>query len=105
MTGLCPEVVKASHNLLWVSHERTEQSLWRVFTGLPDDARTGIRFVCSDMWKPYLKAIAEQIPQAFHVLDRFHIIWNMDVALRQERRQEVVQERRDGYEPALTKCR
>ena len=91
--------------LLWVSHERTEQSLRRFFELLPDDVRTGIRFVCSDMWKPYLNVIAEQIPQALHVLDRFHIMRNMNVAIDEVRRQEVTQLRRDGYEPALTKSR
>ena len=29
-----------------------------------------IDYVCSDMWKPYLKVIAERIPKALHVLDR-----------------------------------
>ena len=91
--------------LLWVSHERTEQSLRKFFEALTDDVRTGIRFVCSDMWKPYLNVIAEQIPQALHVLDRFHIMRNMNVAIDEVRRQEVAQLRRDGYEPALTNSR
>ena len=91
--------------LLWVSHERTEQSLRRFFELLTDDVRLGIRFVCSDMWKPYLNVIVEQIPQALHVLDRFHIMRNMNVAIDEVRRQEVAQLRRDGYEPALTKSR
>ena len=30
-------------------------------------------FVCSDMWKPYLKVVAERAGQAVQVLDRFHI--------------------------------
>jgi transposase len=30
-----------------------------------------MRFVCSDMWKPYLQVIAAQAGQALHVLDRF----------------------------------
>ena len=71
--------------LLWVSHERTEQSLRKFFEALTDDVRTGIRFVCSDMWKPYLNVIAEQIPQAVHVLDRFHIMRNMNVAIDEVR--------------------
>jgi len=91
--------------LLWVSHECTEQSLRRFFELLTDDVWTGIRFVCSDMWKPYLNVIAEQIPQALHVLDRFHIMRSMNVAVDEVRRQEVAQLRRDGYEPALTKSR
>ena len=91
--------------LLWVSHDRTEQSLRKFFEALTDDVRTGIRFVCSDMWKPSLNVIAEQIPQALHVLDRFHIMRNMNVAIDEVRRQEVAQLRRDGYEPALTSSR
>ena len=33
-----------------------------------------LRFICSDMWKPYLKVIAKKAGQAVHVLDRFHIM-------------------------------
>jgi transposase len=61
--------------------------------------------VCSDMWKPSLNVIAEQILHALHVLDRFHIMRNMNVAIDEVRRQEVAQLRRDGYEPALMKSR
>lgn len=45
------------------------------------------------------------MPQALHVLDHFHIMRNMNVAIDAVRRQEVAQLRRDGYEPALTKSR
>jgi transposase len=92
---------------LWwaLTHERTEQSLRRFFELLTDDARSGIQFVCSDMWKPYLKVIAEQIPAAVHVLDRFHIMRNMNVAIDEVRRKEVAELRRDGWEPILTKSR
>ena len=72
--------ISGAKRLLWVSHERTEQSLRRFFEILTDDVKAGIEFVCSDMWKPYLKVIAEQIPAAIHVLDRFHIMRNMNVA-------------------------
>jgi transposase len=91
--------------LLWVSHDRTEQSLRQFFESLKVDVRTSIRFVCSDMWKPYLNVIAEQIPQALHVLDRFHIMRNMNMAIDEVRRTEVTQLQKDGYEPALTKSR
>ena len=46
--------------LLWVAEERTEDSLRRFFYTLSDESRRSIRFVCSDMWQPYLKVIAEQ---------------------------------------------
>ena len=97
--------ISGAKRLLWVSHERTEQSLRRFFECLTDDVRSGILFVCSDMWKPYLKVIAEQIPAAIHVLDRFHIMRNMNVAIDEVRRKEVAELRRDGWEPILTKSR
>src|ERR1019366_7148688 len=48
----------------------------------------GIRFVCSDMWKPYLKVIAAQIGDALHVLHRFHITGHLNQAVDQVRRAE-----------------
>jgi transposase len=30
--------------------------------------------VCSDMWQAYLKVIREELGQAIHVLDRFHVM-------------------------------
>jgi transposase len=91
--------------LLWVAQERTEDSLRGFFTILGDEARTGIRFVCSDMWKPYLNVIAEQIKQAVHVLDRFHIMKNMGDAIDKVRRGESKRLERDGYEPVLKNSR
>ncbi|MFM8436761.1 MAG: transposase, partial [Planctomycetia bacterium] len=97
--------IDGAKRLLWVAQERTEQSLWGFFTSLTAEVRAGIRFVCSDMWRQYLNVIAEQIPAALHVLDRFHIMRNMNMALDEVRRAEVAQLRRDGYEPILTQAR
>ena len=38
-------------------------------------------FVCSDMWKPYLKLIRKHCSEALHILDRFHVVANMNKAL------------------------
>lgn len=45
----------------------------------------GLRFVCSDMWKPYLKVFAAEAGQALHVLDCFHITMHMNQAVDQVR--------------------
>jgi transposase len=87
-----------------VAQERTEQSLRGFFISLTAEARAGIRFVCSDMWRQYLNVIADQIPAALNVLDRFHIMRNMNIALDEVRRAEEAQLRWDGYEPILTKA-
>jgi transposase len=91
--------------LLWVAEERTEESLRGFFTMLTDEVRGAIRFVCSDMWQPYLNVIAEQASQAVHVLDRFHIMKKMNEAIDQVRRSEARQLEKDGYEPVLKHSR
>jgi len=91
--------------LLWVSQERTEESLRGFFQSLSEDARHSIRYVCSDMWKPYLKVIAEQLKQAVHVLDRFHIMKKMNERLDEVRRGEAGRLKRDGYEEVLKHSR
>ncbi len=48
----------------------------------------GLKFVCSDMWKPYLQVLAKQAKQALHVLDRFHITQHLNEALDEVRRAE-----------------
>ena len=67
--------------LLWIGLERTEVSFNEFFNLLAEKSQ-GIKFVCSDMWKPYLKVIKERIGQeALHVLDRFHIVARLNKAL------------------------
>jgi transposase len=84
---------------------RTEQSRRGFFTSLTAEMLSGIRFICNNMWKPYLEVIAEQVSAALHVHDFFHIMRNMNMALDDVRRAEVTELRRDGYEPILTKTR
>jgi transposase len=91
--------------LLWVAEERTEQSLRGFFQMLSDEVRGSIRFVCSDMWQPYLNVIAEQVRQAVHVLDRFHVMKKMNEAIDKVRRSETRQLEEDGYEPVLKHSR
>jgi transposase len=91
--------------LLWVARERTEESLRGFFRTLAEESRESIQFVCSDMWQPYLKVIAEHLNQAVHVLDRFHIMQRMNEALDEVRRGEARRLKEDGYEPVLKHSR
>jgi transposase len=91
--------------LLWVAQERTEDSLRGFFQYLSDAERQSIRFICSDMWQPYLNVITEQLKQAVHVLDRFHIMKKMNEAIDEVRRSEAARLKRDGYEPVLKHSR
>jgi transposase len=74
--------------LLWVGKRRTQATLRRGLAALGKEVVQGLRFVCSDMWQPYLGVIAAQASQALHVLDRFHITSHLNQALDQVRRAE-----------------
>jgi len=99
------QIKDGTKRLLWVAQERTEQSLRGFFRFLSAEARGSIRFVCSDMWRPYLKVIAEELKQAVHILDRFHIMKKMNEAIDEVRRGEAARLERDGYEPVLKHSR
>jgi transposase len=74
--------------LLWVGQRRTQATLRRGLAALGTEVVQGLRFVCSDMWRPYLNVIAAQAGQALHVLDRFHITSHLNQAVDQVRRAE-----------------
>jgi len=75
--------------LLWVGRRRTQATLRRGLAALGPAVISGLRYVCSDMWRAYLKVIAAQAPQALHVLDRFHITMHLNQAVDQVRRAET----------------
>src|SRR5947199_3242415 len=72
--------------LLWVGRKRTQATLRRGLAALGEQVVSRLRFVCSDMWQPYLKEIAAKAGQALHVVDRFHITMNLNQAVDQVRR-------------------
>jgi len=86
--------------LLWVGKRRTQATLRRGLAALGQEVVQGLRFVCSDMWRPYLGVIAAQAGQALHVLDRFHITSHLNQALDQVRRAESGQLRAAGLAAA-----
>jgi transposase len=73
---------------LWIGKRRSEKMLRQGLKALGPDVVKGLRFVCSDMWKPYLNVLAAEAGQALHVLDRFHITMHMNQAVDQVRRAE-----------------
>jgi transposase len=91
--------------LLWAGKDRTGKTLLRFFRMLGKERSARLRFVCSDMWKPYLKVIAKKAGQAIHVLDRFHIMAKMNKAIDQVRAGEAKRLKEDGYEPVLKHSR
>ena len=91
--------------LLWVGKDRTTKTFLRFFRMFGKERSSRLRFVCSDMWKPYLKVIAKKAGQAVHVLDRFHVMSKMNKAIDEVRATEAKRLERDGYEPVLKHSR
>jgi transposase len=91
--------------LLWVGKERTVETFEGFFAMIGAELSSKIEFVCSDMWKPYLRVIREKCSQALHILDRFHIVAKMNEALDDVRAAESRKMAQEGHEPLLKKSR
>lgn len=94
-----------TRRLLWSGPDRKAKTLLRFFHELGEERSARIRFVCSDMWAPYLKVIAKKAPQALNVLDRFHIMRAFGEAIDQIRRDEVKQFKANNQENVLERGR
>lgn len=74
--------------LLWVGPKRTQRTLRKGLDALGPTVVEGIKFVCTDMWQPYLAVIQSRVAHALHVLDRFHITSHLNQAVDKVRRGE-----------------
>jgi transposase len=81
---------------LWVGKRRTEATLRQGLASLGGEVVSGLQFVCSDMWRPYLNVIAARVGHALHVLDRFHITMHLNQAVDKVRRAESGRLRKAG---------
>ncbi len=89
--------------LLFVGQRRTAKTLLRFFRELGKERCARLQFVCSDMWKPYIKVIRKKAPHALHILDRFHIVQHLNKAIDQIRNEEVRRLKSQGYDEEVLK--
>ena len=99
------QIDQGSRRLLHVGRGRTQAALRQGLTVLGPQVVGGLRFVCSDMWKPYLTVIAAMAGHALHVVDRFHVVMNLNQALDQVRRAETSRVRGKPIAARLKKMR
>jgi len=81
LTVVC-RIDQGMRRLLWIGRGRTSQTLARGLRELDAEHRmkhgkvggflSQIRYICSDMWRPYLRVASAMLPEAVHILDRFH---------------------------------
>lgn len=91
--------------LLWIGEGHKKKTLEKFFKWFGKRRSKALRFVCSDMWKGFLSVIKRRATSALHVLDKFHIVANLNKAVDQTRRQEAAAQRRAGNEVTLKHTR
>lgn len=94
-----------SRRLLWIGKDRTAKTFNGFFDWLGEERCQRLRFICSDMWRPYLRTIAAKAPEAVNILDRFHIMSHMSKAIDEVRAKEAKDLKRKGEAPLLTGSR
>jgi transposase len=97
------QIEAGCRRLLFVAEGRTIKSILRFFRMLRKRAvsTASIRYVCSDMWKPYLKVMRKKLSEAVHILDRYHLVANLNKAIDLVRATEAKRLQAEGYEAHL----
>jgi len=103
------QINEGRKRLLFVAENREETSLRKFFLWFGKKRSAEIRFICSDMWQPYLNVIAERAKNALNILDRYHIAAKMNKAIDEVRAKETremkARNRLTGKEVVLTHSR
>lgn len=99
------QIDQGMRRLLWVGEHRKAKTLLKFFRWFGKEKTAALRFIASDMWKPYLKVIAYKAKNAIHILDRFHIMSMMNKAIDEVRASEARKLAAESREPVLKKSR
>jgi transposase len=91
--------------LIWIGKDRTKKTLVSFFDEFGSERSSLLRFICTDMWKPYLQVVAEKASQAINILDRFHIMSHMNKAIDKVRATEYKSLKTKGEQAILTGSR
>lgn len=71
-----------------VLENRLKETLIAYFEALPHSVLMSIRYVSIDMWEGYYQAVRQALPKRVKVVvDRFHVMKNLNHALTQSRRE------------------
>lgn len=76
------------HNVIELLPDRKIDTIKKYFSSLPEP--NNIKIVTMDMWRPYKEAVNECLPYASIVIDRFHVIKELNELLNSFRKKVVV---------------
>ncbi|MGX7087384.1 ISL3 family transposase [Gemelliphila palaticanis] len=74
-----------THELIDIVDGRTESILNTYFSRFSKEARFNVKAICIDIYTPYMKLIKQKFPNADIVIDRFHLIQNINRKLNSAR--------------------
>ena len=96
---------QVQHRGCGLARRRKARTLLRFFGWLGRERTQELRYVCSELWKPYLKVIAKKAGHALHILERFHIMAQLGKAIAQVCAKEARKLKCEGYAPILSATR
>ena len=67
--------------------DRKKSTVLKYLQNLPGRAKQRIVFVSIDMWEGYFNATQEALPNTTIVIDRFHVMKNLNAAITNCRRE------------------
>lgn len=91
--------------LLEIGWDRSKAALAFCLDELGPAVCGSIEYVCSDLWRGYLEVVRQRLPQALHILDRFHIRQEQNQAIDQIRQAEARALAGAGLAPRLKRLR
>lgn len=96
------QIDKHCRRLLWIGLNHRAITLMRFFHWFGDERTRLLKFVCTDMWAPYLKVLAYKakkgVLSAARLLDRFHIAQMMSKAIDKVRAGEAKELAAKGFD-------
>lgn len=83
------QIDEGVRRLLFIGKGRSAKTLLRFFVDFGKERTGNLKFICTDMWKAYLKVIRKKAPKSLNILDRFHIRKHLNEALDEVRKKEA----------------
>jgi len=75
-----------AHKVIWVEESRSKAALDRFFQRIGAEGRSKIKVVAIDQHDEYVRSIAEHVPHAVTVFDRFHLMKAFEEAANDTRK-------------------
>jgi transposase len=87
--------------VLEVADDRGDESLKGFYRSLEPSQVASIRAVAMDMWRPYIRATRDLVPEAAICFDRFHVAKHLNEAVNDVRKREHRELRAEGDQRLL----